>query len=180
MFAHVAQARNIRNVVAPDKARELKRSLLEELLKKSREELVDLTHAALVQKNFATDQEFKAESKYDTRALEASYLASAEAKRVEELKLEIQILEEVDLNQSLRLQDISIGALVELSYSGREMLYFLIPTAGGTLLKINDHAVVVVSVFSPIGDGMLGLKKSQEFEVETPKETRAYKVLNFY
>jgi transcription elongation GreA/GreB family factor len=161
-------------------ATELKKSLLDELLKKAREELVDLTRAALEQKNFATDQEFKAESKYDTRALEASYLASAEAKRVEELKLEIQILEEVDLSASARTGEISIGALVELSYSERKMLYFLIPTAGGTLLKVNDEAVVVVSVFSPIGDAMLGLKSGETFEVETPKETRSYKIIHFH
>lgn len=162
------------------KASLLKRALLEELLKKSREELVDLTRAALETKNFATDQEFKAESKYDTRALEASYLASAEAKRVEELKLEIQILEEVDPGVSSRLGEISIGALVNLSFGSREMFYFLIPTAGGTLLKIHDHAVVVVSVFSPIGDAMLGLKKGDKFEVETPKETRTYEILSFH
>ncbi|MES2526147.1 MAG: GreA/GreB family elongation factor [Bdellovibrionota bacterium] len=161
-------------------ATELKKSLLDELLKKNRTELVDLTHAALENKNFATDQEFKAESKYDTRALEASYLASAEAKRVEELKLEIQILEEVDIKVSERSGEISIGALVELLYSGRKMLYFLIPTAGGTLLKIRDDAVVVVSVFSPIGDAMLGLKKGNQFEVETPKETRSYEILSFF
>jgi len=158
----------------------LKRALLDQLLKKSREELVDLTRAALETKNFATDQEFKAESKYDTRALEASYLASAEAKRVEELKLEIQILEEVDPGVSSRIGEISIGALVSLSHGEREMLYFLIPTAGGTLLKVNDHAVVVVSVFSPIGDAMLGLKKGEIFEVETPKETRSYQILSFH
>lgn len=162
------------------KASLLKRALLEELLKKSREELVDLTRAALETKNFATDQEFKAESKYDTRALEASYLASAEAKRVEELKLEIQILEEVDPGVSSRLGEISIGALVNLSFGDREMFYFLIPTAGGTLLKVHDHAVVVVSVFSPIGDAMLGLKKGDQFEVETPKETRTYEILSFH
>lgn len=161
-------------------AAELKKSLLDELLKKAREELVDLTRSALEQKNFATDPEFKAESKYDTRALEASYLASAEARRVEELNLEIQILEEVDLLASSRTGEISIGALVELSYSGRKMLYFLIPTAGGTLLKIKEDAVVVVSVFSPIGDAMLGLKSGEHFEVETPKETRSYEILSFY
>lgn len=182
--ALAAQGKNIKNVVAPDlntkTAATLKRSLLDELLKKSREELVDLTRSALEQKNFATDPEFKAESKYDTRALEASYLASAEAKRVEELKLEIQILEEVDLNASSRMGEISIGSLVELSYSERKMLYFLIPTAGGTLLKIKDDAVVVVSVFSPIGDAMLGLKSGEKFEVETPKETRSYEILSFH
>lgn len=161
-------------------ALQLKRSLLDELLKKSREELVDLTRSAQEQKNFATDPEFKAESKYDTRALEASYLASAEAKRVEELKLEIQILEEVDLSASSRLDEICIGALVELMYAGRKMLYFLIPTAGGTLLKTNGDAVVVVSVFSPIGDAMLGLKGGESFEVETPKETRSYEILSFH
>lgn len=149
-------------------------------MKKNRIELIDLTHAALENKNFATDQEFKAESKYDTRALEASYLASAEAKRVEELKLEIQILEEVDTKVSERSGEVSLGSLVELLYSGRRMLYFLIPTAGGTLLKVNDDAVVVVSVFSPIGDAMLGLKKGQTFEVETPKETRSYEILSFF
>ena len=159
-------------------AAKLKRSLLDELLKKAREELVDLTRSALEQKNFATDPEFKAESKYDTR--EASYLASAEAKRVEELNLEIQILEEVDLSASSRMGEISIGALVELSFSDRKMLYFLIPTAGGTLLKIQDDPVVVVSVFSPIGDAMLGLKSGESFEVETPKETRSYEILTFH
>ncbi len=158
----------------------IKRALLDELLKKAREELTHLTRSALEQKNFATDPEFKAESKYDTRALEASYLASAEARRVEELNLEIQILEEVDLDASSRMGEIGIGALVELSFSDREMLYFLIPTAGGTLLKIHDDAVVVVSVFSPIGDAMLGLKVGENFEVETPKETRSYKILNFH
>lgn len=166
--------------MSPDYAKNLKQKLLDELLRKAREELVDLTRAALETKNFATDQEFKAESKYDTRALEASYLASAEAKRVEELKLEIQILEEVDLNASSRTKEISIGALVELSFGGRKMLYFLIPTAGGTLLKFGDDAVVVVSVFSPIGDAMLGLKAGADFEVETPKETRSYQILSFF
>src|SRR6187551_713712 len=99
-------------------------------------EMHELEAAAKSNRDFATDQEFKAESKYDTRALEASYLASAEAKRVEELKLEVQILEEVDTEASKKLGEISIGALVELLHQDQKRLYFLIPTAGGTILKI--------------------------------------------
>jgi transcription elongation GreA/GreB family factor len=158
----------------------VKEQIISELLNRLKGELAHLEEAAKVQKEFATDQEFKAESKYDTRALEASYLASAEAKRVEEIKLEIQMLEETDLKASSKLGEISIGALVELNHQNNKRFYFLIPTAGGTLIKAQDEAVLVVSVFSPIGDAMLGLKVGEEFEVETPKETRHYQVLSFH
>jgi transcription elongation GreA/GreB family factor len=157
----------------------LKKFILDELIKRAREELAGLEASAKANHEFATDQEFKAESKYDTRALEASYLASAEAKRVEELKLEIQILEEVDIEASRKLGEISIGALVELHHQNQKRLYFLIPTAGGTVIKVGEDAVMVVSVFSPIGDALMGLKAGEEFEVETPKETRHYQVLSF-
>lgn len=158
----------------------MKKAIIDELIRRSREELIGLEASAKSNRDFATDQEFKAESKYDTRALEASYLASAEAKRVEELKLEIQILEEVDVDASKKLGEISIGALVELLHHDQKRLYFLIPTAGGTIIKVSDEAVLVVSVFSPIGDALMGLKAGDEFEVETPKEIRTYQVLTFH
>lgn len=157
----------------------MKKAILDELIRRAREELIVLEQSAKSNRDFATDQEFKAESKYDTRALEASYLASAEAKRVEELKLEIQILEDVDLDASKKLGEISIGALVELNHQNQKRFYFLIPTAGGTVIKSGEDAVMVVSIFSPIGDALMGLKSGDEFEVETPKETRHYQVLSF-
>lgn len=157
----------------------MKKTILDELIKRARVELSGLEASAKSNRDFATDQEFKAESKYDTRALEASYLASAEAKRVEELKLEIQILEEVDVDASKKLGEISIGALVELKHKEQKRWYFLIPTAGGTIINVNEEPVLVVSVFSPIGDALMGLKDGDDFEVETPKETRHYEVLSF-
>ncbi len=155
----------------------MKQELLNDLLGKMKQELHDLEEAAQANKEFATDQEFKAESKYDTRSLEASYLASAEAKRVEDLKLEIQMLEEIDLKPS---DEVSIGSLVELKHQDQVRSYFLIPTAGGTMLKMGDKAVLVVSVFSPLGAEVLGLKIGDVFEVETPKETRSYQVISFH
>ncbi len=156
----------------------MKKEILDELIRRAKEELKALEASAEASRSLATDQEFKAESKYDTRALEASYLASAEAKRVEELKLEVQILEDVDLEASRKLGEISIGALVELQHQNQKRLYFLIPTAGGTVIKIGEEAVMVVSVFSPIGDALMGLKTGESFEVETPRETRNYEILS--
>lgn len=157
----------------------MKQQILDELIGKMKAEMAELEAAAKANKDFATDQEFKAESKYDTRSLEASYLASAEAKRVEDLKLEIQMLEEVDLKLSARSEEVCIGSLVNLRHKEQDRSYFLIPTAGGTLLKVGEKAVLVVSVFSPLGDAVLGLKKGESFEVETPKETRTYEVVEF-
>jgi transcription elongation GreA/GreB family factor len=155
----------------------MKEELLQELIERLQAELKGLESAAESHHSLATDQEFKAESKYDTRALEASYLASAEARRVEELKLDIQMLEEVDLKGSLEGGEVGIGSLVELLFGDQKRLYFLIPTSGGTLLQKDGQAILVVSVFSPIGSALLGVKVGEEFEVETPKENRIYKVL---
>lgn len=157
----------------------MKQQLLDDLIGKMKAEMQAIESAAKANKDFATDQEFKAESKYDTRSLEAGYLASAELSRVEDLKLEIQMLEEVDLSLSAKTQEVCIGSLVELRHKDQDRSYFLIPTSGGTLLKVGEKAVLVVSVFSPLGDALLGLKTGDEFEVETPKETRSYRILNF-
>jgi hypothetical protein len=51
----------------------LKKLILDELIQRARVELMGLEASAKSNRDFATDQEFKAESKYDTRALEASY-----------------------------------------------------------------------------------------------------------
>ena len=153
--------------------------LLNELITKMKKEMSQLESAAKSNKDFATDQEFKAESKYDTRSLEASYLASAESKRVEELKLEIQMLEDVDLKYSEKSDEVCIGSLVTLRHKEQDRIYFLIPTSGGTLLQVEGQSVLVVSVFSPLGDAVLGLKLGDIFEVETPKETRSYEVIHF-
>jgi len=157
----------------------VKKALINQLIDQARKELSALESAAQATHAYATDQEFKSEGKYDTRAIEASYLAEAEAKRVEELKLEIQILEEVDLDSSQKYGEVSIGALVELDFNNIIKKYFLIPTAGGTVLQENGEQVIVVSVFSPIGDAMLGLKTGEEFEVETPKFQRTYRIVSF-
>ena len=97
----------------------MKEQILEELIKRAKAELETIEASAKAQHDYATDTDLKSEGKYDTRAIEASYLAEAEAKRVEELRLEIQILEEVDVNSSKKLGEISIGALVELLHKGQ-------------------------------------------------------------
>lgn len=153
-----------------------KKKIVEALIEKLNTELKELEGAARSARDLATSSESKSEGKYDTRAIEASYLAGAQSKRVEEIKMDIQMLEDLDVSSvSSKLQ---LGSLALINCNGQERFYFLSSTSGGSMLMIDNHPILVISVFSPIGDAALGLGVGESFEVETPKESREYEIKN--
>jgi len=154
-----------------------KKIILDKLIENLKVELQEVEDAAKSSRDLATQDDLKSEGKYDTRAIEASYLAGAQLKRVEEIKIDIQMLEELELTQSPKLQ---MGSLAQLAHNGQSRFYFLTTTSGGTMLEIEGETVLVISVFSPLGNGALGLVKGESFEIETPKELRIYEVLEVY
>jgi transcription elongation GreA/GreB family factor len=154
-----------------------KKLILQNLIDNLRHELTELETAANSARAEAIQDDYKAESKYDTRAIEASYLAGAQQKRVEEIKIDIQMLEEIEIKPSLKIQ---MGSLVLIEFNNQARLYFLTSTSGGTMLTIDDQLILVISVFSPLGNEALGLSAGESFEVETPKAMRTYKILNVY
>lgn len=154
-----------------------KKNILKKLIENLQTELGEVEGAAKSTRDLATQDDLKSEGKYDTRAIEASYLASAQQKRVEEIKIDIQMLEEIEIQNSKKLQ---MGSLALIEYKGNERYYFLTSTSGGTMLTVDGQTILVISVFSPLGNGALGLIEGESFEVETPKELRTYKVLKVY
>lgn len=154
-----------------------KKIILEKLIENLQTELREVEGAAKSTRDLATQDDLKSEGKYDTRAIEASYLASAQQKRVEEIKIDIQMLEEIEIQNSTKLQ---MGSLALIEHKGNERFYFLTSTSGGTMITVDGQTILVISVFSPLGNGALGLVEGELFEVETPKELRIYKVLKIY
>lgn len=154
-----------------------KKIILEKLIENLQRELIEVESAAKSSRDLATQDDLKSEGKYDTRAIEASYLAGAQSKRVEEIKTDIQMLEDIEIKDSKKLQ---MGSLALIEHNRTERYYFLTSTSGGTILSIEGQIVMVISVFSPIGNEALGLVEGESFEVETPKELREYKVLKVY
>ena len=148
--------------------------VLTELLKILDRELSEAEAAASSARDLATQDDFKSEGKYDTRAIEASYLAGAQFKRVEEIKMDIQMLEELDLAPSSTVQ---LGSLVLIEHKDAKRYYFITSTSGGTIVSVDGETVLVISVFSPLGNEALGLSEGDSFEVETPKETRQYSIV---
>ncbi len=159
---------------------QIKKFIKEQLLNKVNNELMELESSAKSAYDLNTATDLKSEGKYDTRAVEAGYLAGALKKRVDELKLELQLYEEIEVKEFLKTEQVAIGAIIELEYLKKSQKYYLSSTGGGHFIDTDLGSILVISVFSPIGCEVLGLKIGESFEVETPKITREYKVVNLF
>ncbi|MBI5801430.1 MAG: GreA/GreB family elongation factor [Verrucomicrobia bacterium] len=133
-----------------------KRTLLKAILAALREELQTFTRAANAARAEATDPQSRAENKYDTRGLEASYLAAGQARQVAELESAITAFEMLPARQFAPGEVIGLGALVELEQNGERTLYFIGPSAGGTEAKCGKREVLVITPQSPLGGQLQG------------------------
>ncbi len=155
-----------------------KKRIIQKLIDKTQAELKKAEESSNSTRELNQAPDMKQEGKYDTRAIEAGYLAGAQMRRVEELKLDIQMLEEIEVQDFSKDDEIAVSALVELKHKNRIQTYFLSTTAGGSFLELGGKAIMVISVFSPIGDAMLGLKVGDDFELQTAKETKEYEIIS--
>lgn len=134
--------------------------LLESVLEILSQELNALTQGAKASFAAATDPDSRAENKYDTRTLEASYVARGQAQRVEELQEALNQFQA--LAQRLPSStDVRLGSLVTLDDG---QIYFMGPAAGGTEVIHEGQEVLVITPASPLGQKLLG--KSAQASVE--------------
>lgn len=138
-----------------------KEDFLKKLIQKVTENLESLTQSALEAKAAATDEEAKPEYKYDTRALESSYLAEAQSVRVGELKRALHGLQNFQMKNFKPGQKIEVGALIEVDVEGLgTRRWFFLPFAGGE--KVEN--VFVVTPEAPLGKKLLGLSEGDFFD----------------
>ena len=140
-----------------------KRDLLDRIVARLQSELALLTTAALATHAEATDEENKAEDKYDTRGLEASYLAHGQSKAAEEAAQAVAQFEALALRDFVIPEPISLGALVTLEGGAR---YFMGPRAGGTEIEFEGKTVMVITPQSPLGRQLLGRKQGDAVTLE--------------
>ena len=114
----------------------------------------------------ATHEENKAEDKYDTRGLEASYLAMGQARQAEETAQAVQAYEAFALRDFLPDDVISLGALVTLETRGRPATYFVGPRAGGTEVSHEGRTVLVITPQSPLGRQLMGRRRGDTLALD--------------
>ena len=157
---------------------ELKKKIRDELVLKLETELQEIESAALSSRAYAIQDDLKQEGKYDTRAIEASYMASAQQARVDELKLDLQMIKELEVEKNSK--SVELGSLVQIEQNNKMTFMFISSALGGSVLNVDNQIILVISVFSPIGSEALTLQKGDRFEVETPKELREYLIKEIY
>jgi hypothetical protein len=144
----------------------MKSELVELISDELRARLERLAKAAIAAHEAATDPGSKAESKYDTRSLEESYLATGQARQVKELRATLMAFE------NLRLEDFSLndpvdaGALVTLHKLGHQqkILFLLAPAAGGLEILYENQEVTLLSPESPLYAKLMGKMLGEQIE----------------
>jgi hypothetical protein len=133
-----------------------KAALRQAILARLAAELATLTAAAHDAHAEATDEENRAEDKYDMRSQSAAYLAAGQAKLATELGAAIGTYQTLALPAFGPADAIATGALVTLEVRGEPTLYFLGPHRGGLELTVAGQTVIVVTAASPLGRQLVG------------------------
>ncbi|MDD5350879.1 MAG: hypothetical protein PHQ12_11775 [Chthoniobacteraceae bacterium] len=150
--------------------------LIEKIVASLDAELALLTQSARAAHEEATHEQSRAENKYDTRGLEASYLAKGQSRKIVET---LAAREEFAAFQARKFgpeEAIDVGAVVELEGNGGTALYFIGPRAGGTEIVHQKQTIVVMTPQSPLGSQLVNRKQGDRLVLEIGRTRSEYRV----
>lgn len=153
-----------------------KRTLIEKVIAQLEGELELLAKAARAAHSEATHESSKAENKYDTRGLEASYLARGQSRQAAEAAQAIDELRKLPVRDFAATDEIDLGAVVKLSSKRESSFYFIAPRAGGTEVALDGDDVLVITPQSPLGQQLVGRKQGEKIKVMIAGSTNEFSV----
>ena len=152
--------------------------LQQQVLERLAADLLQAQQAARVAHEAATHEENIAENKYDTLGLEASYLASGQARRVEAIRQAMSIWRRLRPRDFDPEEGSQLGALVCLADTAdRQQLFFLGPDGASMQLQSEGSSVQVISVQAPLGKAMHGKALGDELLVMPGSSPQQFEVL---
>ena len=140
--------------------------LFKELLREIENNLQLALNAAQNTYDIATHEENKAENKYDTRGLEASYLAGAQAERVRDLRETLTMVSTLAIKHFDSETKIALTALVQISSEEKNLWVLLLPKGGGQSFTFDKKQIQVITPESPLGRNLIGKQVEDEVQVK--------------
>ena len=154
-----------------------KRAVIKKIMETLQAELEAYTHSAKASHAEATAEENRAENKYDTRGLEASYLAAGQANKVVDLEESISAFEKLQRQKFSADEVIDVGSLIEITQDGERAHYFIGPVAGGTEIEIGGTEVLVITPQSPLGSQLQGAARGKKMKIDLAGRKQAVEIL---
>ena len=155
-----------------------KKKLVAQIIEILETEVSALKAAALETYAAATGEESKPENKYDTRALEASYLAGAQAKRVLDIEASLNVFRIIETKTFDAGSRIESTAIVEVDLDGTTTFVFIAPARGSLNLTFESRAIQVITPQSPLGESLRGLKVGDVAKVERANRELHYEIVS--
>jgi hypothetical protein len=154
-----------------------KQALVRKIIEALEAELERFAKAARASHAEATDPQSKAEHKYDTRGLEAAYLAGGQARKVAELEENIAQFQKLRLVEFTPQMPIDYGALVQVEMRGGTSWYFVGPKAGGLEVVHDKEEITVITPQSPLGEQLFEKMQGDKFKFGSGRDATEGKIV---
>jgi hypothetical protein len=155
-----------------------KRIIVQRIIEQLTQQLATLAGASRAMHADASDEQNKAEDKYDTRGLETAYLASSQARLATETEQALAVYQNLKLQEFGENAAIDLTALVELESSGVRTRYFLGPKGGGMEIHHRGSEVLVITTESPLGQQLIGKKTGHRVTLQTRGPSQEFRVIS--
>ena len=131
-----------------------KRELVQRIVDRLAQDLEVFFTAAKTAHEAATHAENQPDNKYDTLALEASYVAQGQANRARELRQSIHTYRQLPLVDG---DTVCLTSLVTIeAEDGTRKVVFIGPLEGGLRIECDNLEVMVITPTSPLGRELMG------------------------
>lgn len=131
--------------------------------------------------NTATNNENIAENKYDTLALEASYLAQGQARRVAECAKDLSAFQQLNMSAASLPSSVCLGSLVWLrDIDDNDKYIFYGPSAGGLKVHFAEKEIIVVTPGSPLGAAIKDRSVGDEISLSIGNKKMEYEIAMIY
>ena len=155
-----------------------KAEMLQQIVVRLQESLSVLEKAARASHEEATHESSRAESKYDTRGLEAAYLAGGQARQAREILDAIKLYAELAPRNFGKSDAIDVGALVKVEFDGVRSSYFIGPKSGGLEIVCQGEEIIVITPHSPLGQNLMGRKAGEKWSVKAGASPAKYQIIS--
>lgn len=155
-----------------------KGQLVQQIISSLSDSLALLEKAARASHAEATHESSKAESKYDTRGLEAAYLAGGQARQAKEILDSIKTYRALPVRGFTSEEPIDATALVELDMDGTRALYFIGPRNGGLEIECQRKQITVITSQSPLGQQLMRKKAGQRWTAKVGGSLVKYHIVS--